>query len=73
MIEKGLTENRMTDGPEHMGSVDCDGAKDFVDRCREVSVALGRPRRISDHMGHVNRRSLYTVKGKKLWMRPRKS
>lgn len=65
MIEKTLTLDRMQDGPEHAMSVEPDEARAFVQRIRDLEVALGQPRRImtdAERQGKFNaRRSLYTL------------
>jgi sialic acid synthase SpsE len=84
MVEKTLTLDRRTRGPEHIMSVEPFEAKAFVRAIRELEVALGRPRRImSDEEARAKvkaRRSLFLTrnvrKGERLtedlvdWRRP---
>ena len=44
-IEKTLTLDRATRGPEHMMSIDPQEAGEFVRAIRDVEIALGHPRR----------------------------
>ncbi len=64
LIEKTLTEDRMTDSVEHVMSLEPDEAKDFVRAIRELEAAIGRNRRILDEDERqkrlANRRSLYS-------------
>ena len=55
LIEKTLTENRMTRGIEHVMSLEPDVAGQFVTAIRELEVALGTRRRILHEQERKNR------------------
>lgn len=45
LLEKTITENRLTRSVEHVMSLELEDMKEFVTKIKEVEIALGQPRR----------------------------
>ena len=66
MVEKTITEDRMTRSVEHVMSLEPQDMKQFVDVIRSIEVALGKPRRVLSEPEKVKRdavrRSIHVVR-----------
>lgn len=63
LIEKTITENRMTQSVEHVMSLEPEEMKKFIERIRNIEKAFGHSRRIMTdkerHARYIGRRSAY--------------
>jgi sialic acid synthase SpsE len=69
LVEKTITENKYTRSVEHAFSLETNEFKPFIDKIREIEMAMGNPRRILDvkeiEKRKNVRRSAYLVNNEK--------